>query len=179
MVSVEGLLYVCGGYNGNREATNPDGQLRCLVSVEQYSASTDQWTKLSAMTFGICFFEITSKPDLKRNNESTVFKWHKVYFYIIDFLSHLYIRIWFWRYSRRGLIRYLNQSSIRLSTYLFLIVKSLQTCSCAQPVLSIEGKVSCSREQWEPLMGLEFTTDRYPPITSQTRYLLRHAASPM
>jgi len=160
MVSVEGLLYVCGGYNGNREATNPDGQLRCLVSVEQYSASTDQWTKLSAMTFGICFFEITSKPDLKRNAESTVFKW-------------------FWRYSRQGLIRYLSQSSIRLSIYLFLIVKSLQTCSWSQTVLSIKGKVSCSREQWEPLMGLEFTTGRYPPITSQTRYLLRHAASPM
>ena len=26
-------------------------------------------------------------------------------------------------------------------------------------------------------MGLELTTDRYPPITSQTRYPLRHAAS--
>ena len=26
-------------------------------------------------------------------------------------------------------------------------------------------------------MGLELTTDKYPPITSQTRYLLRHAAS--
>ena len=26
-------------------------------------------------------------------------------------------------------------------------------------------------------MGLELTTDRYPPITNQTRYPLRHAAS--
>ena len=26
-------------------------------------------------------------------------------------------------------------------------------------------------------MGLELSTDRYPPITSQTRYPLRHAAS--
>ena len=26
-------------------------------------------------------------------------------------------------------------------------------------------------------MGLELTTDRYPPITGQTRYPLRHAAS--
>ena len=26
-------------------------------------------------------------------------------------------------------------------------------------------------------MGLELMTDRYPPITSQTRYPLRHAAS--
>ena len=25
-------------------------------------------------------------------------------------------------------------------------------------------------------MGLELTTDKYPPITSQTRYPLRHAA---
>ena len=28
-------------------------------------------------------------------------------------------------------------------------------------------------------MELELTTDRYPPITSQTRYPLRHAASNM
>ena len=26
-------------------------------------------------------------------------------------------------------------------------------------------------------MGLKLTTDRYPPITSQTRYPLRHSAS--
>ena len=39
-----------------------------------------------------------------------------------------------------------------------------------QPVLSNEGKVSCSRKQWEPLIGLELMTDRHPPITSQTRY---------
>ena len=32
-------------------------------------------------------------------------------------------------------------------------------------------------KQRGPLMGLELTTDRYPPITSQTRYPLRHAAS--
>lgn len=61
MISVEGNLYVCGGYNGNREATNPEGQLRCLVSVEQYSVKDNQWTKLSAMTFGICFFEMTGR----------------------------------------------------------------------------------------------------------------------
>lgn len=61
MICVEGTVYVCGGYNGNREATNPDGQLRCLVSVEQYSVINNQWTKLSAMTFGICFFELTGK----------------------------------------------------------------------------------------------------------------------
>ena len=38
-----------------------------------------------------------------------------------------------------------------------------------QPVQSNEGKVSCSRKQWEPLMGLELTPDRHPPIASQTR----------
>ena len=32
-------------------------------------------------------------------------------------------------------------------------------------------------KQRGPLMGLELTNDRYPPITSQTRYPLRHAAS--
>ena len=37
-----------------------------------------------------------------------------------------------------------------------------------------EGNVSCSMKQREPLMGLELTTDRYPPITSQTRYPLHH-----
>ena len=31
-------------------------------------------------------------------------------------------------------------------------------------------------KQQGPLMGLELTTDRYPPITSQTRYPLRHAS---
>jgi len=41
-----------------------------------------------------------------------------------------------------------------------------------QSVLSNEGKNSCSRKQWEPLMGLELTTDRHLPTTSQTRYSL-------
>ena len=45
-----------------------------------------------------------------------------------------------------------------------------------EPVLSNEGKVSCSRKQQKPLMGLELTTDRHPPTTSQTRYPLCHAA---
>jgi len=36
-------------------------------------------------------------------------------------------------------------------------------------VLSNEGKVSCSRKQRGPLLGLELTTDRH-------RYALRHAA---
>ena len=32
-------------------------------------------------------------------------------------------------------------------------------------------------KQRGPLMVLELTTDRYPPITSQTRYPLRHAVT--
>ena len=42
--------------------------------------------------------------------------------------------------------------------------------------LSHESKVSCSRKQQEPLMGLELTTERHPPITSQRRYPKRHTA---
>ena len=45
-----------------------------------------------------------------------------------------------------------------------------------QPVLSNEGKVSCLRKQRGPLLGLELTTDRHPPTTSQTRFPLRHGA---
>ena len=45
-----------------------------------------------------------------------------------------------------------------------------------QPVLSNEGKVYCSRKQRGPLIGLELTTDRHPPIMNQTCYPLRHAA---
>ncbi|XP_045204928.1 kelch-like protein 26 isoform X3 [Mercenaria mercenaria] len=58
-VCLDSKLYVAGGYNGNREATNPDGNLRCLVSVEQYSVETNQWTKMSAMKHGIAFFTMT------------------------------------------------------------------------------------------------------------------------
>ena len=45
-----------------------------------------------------------------------------------------------------------------------------------EPVLSNEGKVPCSRKQRGPLLGLELTTDRHPPTTSQTRYPLCYAA---
>ena len=41
---------------------------------------------------------------------------------------------------------------------------------------SNEGKVSCSWKQRGPLLGLELTTDRHPPTTSQTGYPLRHIA---
>ena len=41
------------------------------------------------------------------------------------------------------------------------------------PVLSNWSKVSCSMKE----RGLELTTDRYPSITSHTRFPLRQAAS--
>ena len=46
-----------------------------------------------------------------------------------------------------------------------------------KPVLSNEGKVSCSRKQRKPLLGLELTTVRHAPNLSQTWYPLCHAAS--
>ena len=63
-----------------------------------------------------------------------------------------------------------------LKLALFAYVNHTRIRSWNQPVLSNKGKVSCSRKQLEPLMGLEIKTDRHPPITSQTRYPLRHAA---
>ena len=60
---------------------------------------------------------------------------------------------------------------------IFAYVNHAQIRSWNQPVLSNESKVSCSMKQRGPLMGIELTTDRYPPITSQTCYPLRHAAS--
>ncbi|KAL4230683.1 Kelch-like protein 6 [Mactra antiquata] len=54
MVNLNDHLYVAGGYNGSIES-----QLRCLVSVEQYSVDTNQWTKLNAMKLGVAFFEMT------------------------------------------------------------------------------------------------------------------------
>ena len=61
MTSLGQHLYVAGGYNGNREALNPDGMLRCLLSVERYSIDTNEWTKLSGMKHCITFFEMTGK----------------------------------------------------------------------------------------------------------------------
>ena len=60
---------------------------------------------------------------------------------------------------------------------LFAYVNHARIRSWNQPVLSNESKVSCSRNKRGPLMGLELMTDKYPSITSQTRYPLRHAAS--
>ena len=56
---------------------------------------------------------------------------------------------------------------------IFAYVTHSPICSWNQPVLSNESKVSCSRKQRVPLMGLELTTDKHPLITSQTCYPLR------
>ena len=53
-------------------------------------------------------------------------------------------------------------------------VNHAQIRSWNQPVLSNEGKVSCSGKQRGPLLGLELMTDRHRPTTSQTSYPLRH-----
>ena len=50
----------------------------------------------------------------------------------------------------------LYSSSIVKKT-LFAYENHAQILSWNQPVLSNEGKVSSSRKQWEPLMGLELT----------------------
>ena len=67
--------------------------------------------------------------------------------------------------------------SLIVKQALFAYVNHTQIHSWNQPVLSNQSKVSCSRKQRGPLIGLKLTTDKYPPITSQTRYPLRHAAS--
>jgi len=59
---------------------------------------------------------------------------------------------------------------------MFAYVNHARIHSWNQPLLSNEGKVSCSRKQQGPLLGLELTTDRHPPTTSQTSYPLRQAA---
>ena len=51
---------------------------------------------------------------------------------------------------------------------LFAYVNHAWIRSWNQPVLSNEGKVSCSRKQQEPLLGLDLTTDRHPSTLIQT-----------
>ena len=53
---------------------------------------------------------------------------------------------------------------------MFAYVNHARLPSWNQLVLSNEGKVSFSRKQRQPLMGLKFATDTHPPSTSQTRY---------
>ena len=56
---------------------------------------------------------------------------------------------------------------------MFAYVDHARISSWNQPVLSNEGKVSCSRKQQGPLLGLELTTDKHPPTTSQTLTFLQ------
>ena len=58
---------------------------------------------------------------------------------------------------------------------IFAYVNHAQIRSWYQTGLSNEGKVSCSRKQRDPLMGLELMTDKHSPIMSQTRYQPGHA----
>jgi len=55
---------------------------------------------------------------------------------------------------------------------IFAYVDHTRIRSWNQPVPSNESAISCLRKQRGSLMGLELTTDRYPPITSQTSYPL-------
>ena len=63
-----------------------------------------------------------------------------------------------WRYLTKALIWQLCQFSIRPSIYLVRLWNHVRICSWHQPELSNKGKVSCSRTQRGPLMGLEPTT---------------------
>ena len=58
---------------------------------------------------------------------------------------------------------------------MFAYVNHAPIRSWNQPVLSNEGKVSYSRKEQGPLLGLKLTTDWHPPTKSQTRYPLPHA----
>ena len=82
--------------------------------------------------------------------------------------------LFIWRIKQHNIV-YTNQFSSIVKQAMFAYGNHAQIRSWNQPLLSNEGKVSCSRKQPEPLMGLKLTTDRHPPITSQKRYPLRHA----
>ena len=43
---------------------------------------------------------------------------------------------------------------------IFLYINHAQIGFLNQPVLSNEGKASCYKKQWEPMVGFELTTDR-------------------
>ena len=63
--------------------------------------------------------------------------------------------------------------SLFVKQAIFAYVNHAPMRSWNQPVLRNDGKVSCSRKQRVPLMGLELQTDKHPLITSRTRYPLR------
>ena len=51
---------------------------------------------------------------------------------------------------------------------MFAYVNHARIRSWNQPALSNEGKISSSRKQRDPSLGLKLTTDKHPPTTSQT-----------
>ena len=79
--------------------------------------------------------------------------------------------VWIWRYLTSGLIWHLSRSSIRPSIYFSLIVKSSSNPFLEPPTVSNKDKVSCSKKQRGPLMGLEHTTS-----TLRRAYKLFHRA---
>jgi len=75
--------------------------------------------------------------------------------------SHTYFVVQIEVWTEKWLVLFiLIYFSLIVKQALFAYVNHAQICSWNQPVLSNEGKISCSRKQLEPLMGLELTTDR-------------------
>ena len=68
---------------------------------------------------------------------------------MLPLISLVYTNLFLDRLWNMQLFSYVNRARIR---------------SCNQPVRSNESKVSCSRKQRGPFMGLEHTTDRYPRV---------------
>jgi len=64
--------------------------------------------------------------------------------------------------------------SLIVKEILFAYLNDTRIRSCIQPVLTNEGKVSCSRKQLKPLMGLRLTTDRHPPTTIKDLDMLHY-----
>ena len=97
----------------------------------------------------------------------------------MKYVSITYEILWFVVFNRvRGVFSLYQFILVRLwNKKLFAYVNHARIRSWNQPVLSNESNVSCSRKQRGPLMGLELTTDRYPPIMNQTHCPPRHAAS--
>ena len=78
-----------------------------------------------------------------------------ILYYVFSYLKSMFFVV-FLRYLKRGLIIYSNQSSIKPSFYFSSIVNQIRSRN--QPVLINRGKVSCSKKQRGPMMGLESTT---------------------
>ena len=104
---------------------------------------------------------------LGTNDKSILVKWCIDEFSSCKYLSFLLLIIISVRY-----LLFVTAFILLVYTCLFSsIVKTSQVCLVhLNPFLEPtsakqqEGKVSCSRKQREPLMGLELTTDRYPDV---------------